>query len=155
MQLWIFSKIVLPVPRVLLLPVITKLYMHPVKKKTLLEGKRWVRGGPVDTPTTGWRACGDSWTSSNHRDRTIHGPRTMETPWVLRLTVLQSQRPWAGSQHSFRRSPQLQLRLPSFPPFLSNLSPPPPQQSGLVETEHSILKANCCPAREEFGSVAH
>lgn len=105
--------------------MITKLYIHPVKKKKIFQKVRGMWDTPLDTPTTGRQACGESWTSSKHRDHAISGPHTMEISWCLRLTVLFRSETLGGSQYSFCRSPQLHLLLPSSLP-----QQPKPQSSG-------------------------
>ena len=79
MQLQIFSKIVLPVPEVILLPVIQKQHIHPAKNLAWKVRKEPGRSNAVSlvTPMTGWQARGDSETGPRCRGHTVCGPHTV------------------------------------------------------------------------------
>lgn len=125
MQLQIFSKIVLPVPEVIFLPVIQTQHIHPAKYLAWKVRKEPGRSAvvPMVTSGTGWQAHGEHKTGTSSRDHTIHGPQTVEVFSGLRLSVLFQPQIPQGSLLPFCRTPQLQLLLPQQP--LRNPTPSP------------------------------
>ena len=126
MQLQIFSKIVLPVPKVAFL-LIQKLHIHCAKNlvwKGRDESGVWADRHMVRLAAN----------AVKHSGHTVCGPQTMGVSWCLRLTVLfQSQTPSgvhrvpsvglpkvAPSTLSFLSNPR--LRSPKFPHPASQLA---------------------------------